>query len=111
MQNDIIEIIQPTPQPKTKYCKLVTKLFELFLCCFIYIAFATVFYLYDLFVALSVFALTYIFMGIIRSKMRTLSIPISQLELTYTDKAIAKWYVMKYICYESEDKNKNLPSV
>jgi hypothetical protein len=59
-----------------------------------------IWYFYDFFIALLSLVLTFIIMGIIRSKLRNAVIPFNQREYQYNDKAIADWYVAKELCYE-----------
>jgi len=68
-------------------------------------------YNYDLFVSFISLGLTYLVIGIIRSKLRTLSIPPHQLEYNYNDMAIATWFAAKRLCYEEiyQNGSKNPP--
>ena len=106
--DDYLELIQPTPTLRTKPCKLLAKGIASLLRFGSYIAALFVWWQVDFFFAVVALALAYIFTGIIRSKMRTLSIPLNQLEYNYNDDAIAAWYSAKRLCSENSHKT---PSV
>lgn len=99
MNVDFIEQIEPTPKLRSKKCKLAAFALRIFL------QFATVFtallmwWLYDYFVAIAALLLTFVVVGIIRSKLRNSVIPPSQREYQYNDKGIADWFVAKEICF------------
>lgn len=98
MQNDIIEMMEPTPKLKSKKCKFVSYLIWVFLKFTTYIVTAISWYIYDYFIAFFVLILSFIVMGIIRSKLRNIAIPQKQQEYQYNDKGIADWYSAKEIC-------------
>ena len=105
MENDdYIELIEPTPKLKTKRCQLLAKSIALALFSAPYIAAFLLWYIYDFFIGIVAFGFTYLIVGIVRSKLRTLSIPPHQLEYNYTDLAIATWYAAKQLCYEKIDE-------
>ncbi|MCX6051785.1 MAG: hypothetical protein NTZ60_04660 [Campylobacterales bacterium] len=106
MPTDYINLIEPTPILRTKKCKIISFLLKIFL------QFTTVatsliaWYLYDYFIALLTLVLTFIIMGIIRSKMRNSVIPPSQREFQYNDEGIADWFSARELCFETmENKN------
>jgi len=99
MSNDFIDMIEPTPELKSKKCKLISVCIWIFLQFSIYITGLTSWYLYDYFIAISTIVLWFILIGIIRSKLRNSSIPFGQREYFYNDKDIAKWYTAKNLCY------------
>ncbi len=113
MQNstDYIELIEPTPTLTTRKCKLLAKSIAAVLWTTPWLAALTGWYCYDLFTGIVILGITYLIIGIIRSKLRTSSIPPHQLEYNYTDTAIAVWFTAKRLCYEEIDKksSKNLP--
>ena len=105
MPTDYINLIEPTPILRTKKCKFISFLLKIFL------QFTTVatsliaWYLYDYFIALLTLVLTFIIMGIIRSKMRNSVIPPTQREFQYNDEGIADWFTARELCFEpKEDK-------
>ena len=104
-QDDYIELIQPTPKLQTKKCKIVAKAIALVLRFSSFAVAIFVWWQVDLFFALVALAIAYLLTGIARSKMRTLSIPHTQLEYNYTDEAIATWYSAKRLCYENFQNN------
>jgi len=100
VQEEFIEQIEPTPVLGSKKCRYAALALKLFLQYATILAAFTAWYLYDLFIALSALILTFIVMGIVRSKMRNSAIPFSQREHYYSDKEIADWYMAKVICHE-----------
>ena len=112
MQNDdFIELIEPTPKLKTKRCKLLAKSITLVLLLAPIFSAFLLWYEFDLFIGVVGFGIAYLIVGIIRSKLRTLSIPPHQLEYNYSDSTIATWFAAKRLCYEEIDQNspKNFP--
>lgn len=100
MDNNYIDMPDSPPTLSTLKCKFFAYVLQLF---FQYGALAisiTIWYMYDFFIALLVLVLSYIIVGIIRSKIRNSIVPITQRELQYTDREIAVWFVAKEICYE-----------
>jgi len=103
MQTDFILEIKPTPVLKTKKCKLISLILKLFLQFSSYAIALLSWYLYDYFIAIAGFLLSFIIMGIIRSKLRNSVIPKQQQEYNYNDKAIADWFTAKELCIEIEE--------
>jgi hypothetical protein len=108
MHDQTIHLLEPTPTLHSKKCKLLALLLQLFLQYTTLVATALIWYLYDIVFALLGAVLLFIIMGIIRSKLRNISIPLNQREYQYNDEGIAKWYVAKELCYE-EMQNKSHP--
>ena len=109
MKNDtILELIQPTPTLYSKKCKILTKLLSYTLSYFHYVFALLIWYMYDYFFAISALLLSFIVMGIVRSKLRNLSIPLKQQEYQYSDSAIATWFMARVICLESQNNQKDL---
>ena len=104
MQTDFIELIEPTPILRTKKCKLISFLVRMFLQYTTFIAALLAWYIYDYFIAIAVLLLSFIIMGIIRSKIRNAVIPSKQKEYQYNDEGIANWYVSRELCIELEDE-------
>jgi len=104
MQKEYIELIQPTPKLHSKKCKLFSFILRLFLQFTTFIAPIIAWYFYDYFIAILTLVLSFIVMGIIRSKIRNSVIPISQREYQYNDQGIADWFVAKEICYDELEK-------
>ena len=100
MQDDFIEMIEATPEPKLKKCKLISLLLKIFLQATSTITALVALYFYDYFIAGATFLLAFIIMGIVRSKIRNSVIPLLQREHQYNDKDIADWYTAKELCIE-----------
>jgi len=106
MQNNFIDMIEPTPKIYSKKCKFISLLLRIFL------EFSTIFitlltwYVYDYFIAFFTMILNFIIIGIIRAKLRNNVIPIKQREYQYNDKGIADWYTAKELCIEFNFQNK-----
>lgn len=99
MLNDFIEMIEPTPKLKSQKCKFMAFLIWVFLQYSIYAVMALTWYLYDFFISFFALVLSFIVVGIIRSKLRNSAIPVSQREYHYNDKGIAAWYTSKELCF------------
>jgi hypothetical protein len=100
MSNDFIDMIEPTPKLHSKKCRIIAFCIEILLKYSIYAVMALVWYKYDFFISLFALMLSFIIVGIIRSKLRNSAIPPSQREYHYNDKGIAAWYTAKEICYD-----------
>ncbi len=100
MQNDFIDMIEPTPKLYSKKCKLISLAMRIFLGYFIYAIGIAVWYFYDYFIAIGTFLLSFIVMGIVRSKLRNSVIPPKQREYQYNDQGIADWYTAKELCFD-----------
>ena len=102
MQADYIELIEPTPKLKAKRCRLIALTIRVFLQFTTFLITLISWYLYDYFIAISLAILSFIIMGIVRSKLRNSVIPPSQREYQYNDQGIADWYTAKEFCFEEE---------
>ncbi len=102
MQNDFIEMIEPTPKLNSKKCKLIALLLRVFLQFTTFIVSLLAWYLFDYFIAILTLVLSFIIIGIIRSKLRNAVIPLKQREYQYNDQGIADWYTAKELCYETQ---------
>jgi len=100
MKNDYIDLIQPTPTLTSKKCRFTAFIIRVLL------QFSTVtmtliaWILYDYFIAGATLLISFLIVGIVRSKMRNSVIPLHQREYTYSDDAIAKWFCAKELCIE-----------
>ncbi|RLF03703.1 MAG: hypothetical protein DRJ64_08020 [Thermoprotei archaeon] len=103
MQNDFIEMIEPTPKLNSKKCKLIALLLRVFLQFTTFIVSLLAWYLFDYFIAILTLVLSFIIIGIIRSKLRNAVIPLKQREYQYNDQGIADWYTAKELCYETQN--------
>lgn len=96
MENNTINLIEPTPEPQSTLCKIAVTLIDYALRFGSLIIALIVWYRYDYFYGGAALLISYLLIGIVRSKLRTMSIPFSQLEYDYSDKAIAKWFVYRH---------------
>jgi ABC-type multidrug transport system fused ATPase/permease subunit len=101
MNDEILEMLDPTPKLKSKKCRFFSLLLRLFLQFGIYMVAFLVWYFYDYFIAIASLMASFIVMGIIRSKIRNAVIPLKQTEHIYSDKEIADWFVSKEFCLDA----------
>ncbi len=102
MQSDFTNMIEPTPILKSKKCRFLAMILTVALSCGVYIVAIFSFYSFKPLIALFITIFGFIASGIIRSKLRNSSIPQSQQELAYNDKAIATWFVAKELCFGTD---------
>jgi len=102
MQTDFINMIEPTPELHSKRCRAIAFTIRMFLQYTTVVSALITWYFYDYFIALAIFLLSFIIMGIIRSKLRNSSIPPSQREYHYNDKGIADWYTYTEFCFDEK---------
>jgi len=98
MENDYIDLKEPTPILHSKKCKYIAFGIKLLLQ---YLSIITAFmawYLYDYFIAGATLLITFLIVGIVRAKIRNSVIPLHQMEYHYTDKEIANWFTEKEFC-------------
>jgi len=108
MQTEFIYLLEPTPKLHSKKCKLLSFFIRIFLQFASSLIFLAAWFFYDFFLAILSLVLTFIIMGIVRSKLRNSVIPLNQREYQYNDKAIADWYAAKELCYE---ENRETPTL
>jgi hypothetical protein len=102
MNEEYINLIEPTPKLHSKKCRFIALSIRIFLQYAIYLFALLIWYFYDYFIAGAAFLLGFIIIGIIRSKLRNSVIPSTQREYHYSDAAIADWYSAKIICLGEE---------
>lgn len=95
---DQIIHIAELPSLPTRKCRLMASIAGLALSYGNYLIAVIIFLNYDIFIAGGTLLLGFIIFGIISSKIRNLSIPLSNLEFSYTDKEIITWYFSRYVC-------------
>ncbi len=100
MQTDFINQIEPTPKLKTKKCQMISLLLRIFLQFTPYVVALVSWYYYDYFIAIGLFLLSFLVMGIIRARLRNSVIPKSQQEYNYNNQGIADWYTARELCIE-----------
>ncbi|PHS58018.1 MAG: hypothetical protein COB17_04410 [Sulfurimonas sp.] len=105
MNNDFIDMIESTPKLKSKKCKIISFILRIFLQFSIYIFTIISWYIYDYFIAFFTLILSFIIIGIIRSKLRNSVIPFKQREYHYNDKSISDWYTAMVLCIETTKKD------
>lgn len=97
MSEDFTPIIEPTPKLKSFTCKLIVYLMILGLYglpfVFGFIGWAN----YDMFIGFCFLCFGYLVNGVIHSKLRQLSIPLDQREISFSSFEIAKWFVARYL--------------
>lgn len=103
MQTDFIDQIEPTPKLHSKRCKIISFILRIFLQFTTFFTSLIIWYLYDYFIAILTLVLSFIIMGIIRSKIRNSVIPPNQREYQYNDQGIADWYTARELCIETEE--------
>jgi len=103
MKTDFIHERIPTPLFRTKKCKLLALVLQLFLQYTTYLVALIVWYFYDYFIALATLVLSFIIMGIIRSKLQNSAIPPKQREYHYNNQGIANWYISREFCFDEEE--------
>lgn len=109
MQNNYIDLVEPTPKLHSKKCRIISFLLRIFLQFSIYLITVIVWVISDFFIALLSLVLSFIIIGIVRSKIRNSVIPTKQREYQYNDQGIADWYTAKEICNdELEQKLESL---
>lgn len=102
MDNNFIDMLEPTPKLHSKKCKIISAIIWFFLKFSVYITTILAWYLYDFIIAFFLLILSFIIIGIVRSKLRNIAIPASQQEYQYNDKSIADWFTAKEICFEEK---------
>jgi hypothetical protein len=98
MQQDYIDTIESTPKLHSKKCKIIALSLRIFLQSFTIFSALLAWYFYDYFIAGATLLVSFIVMGIVRSKMKHGVIPLGQIEYYYDDKEIAVWYSAKVLC-------------
>ena len=108
MKVDFIEQIEPTPKLHSTKCKIVAMAVRIFLQFTTIIAGIIMWFLYDYFIAIATLILSFVIMGIVRSKLRNSVIPPKQREYQYSDKGIADWYSARELCFGFDNKEGKL---
>ena len=107
MHNDTIVLFEPIPALKSKGCRFVSFLLKLFLQYTVWVLPLGMWYRYDLFIAFLSLVLTFILMGILRSKLRNDAVPFNQREFHYNDTQIADWFLAKRVCFQAQATDEN----
>ena len=102
MPNNIIDMIEATPKFSSKRCKLISLGIRIFLQYTTFVVGLVVWYLSDYFIAIASLLLSFIIIGIIRSKISNSVIPPKQREYPYNDQGISDWLTAREFCYEED---------
>ena len=108
MKVDFIEQIEPTPKLYSTKCKIIAMLVRIFLQFTTIIVGIIMWFLYDYFIAIASLILSFVIMGIVRSKLRNSVIPPKQREYQYNDKGIADWYTARELCFGVDKKKEEV---
>lgn len=104
MKTDI-PLIEPTPEPSRAFCRFAAIALGYFLSYGTYMAALIVWLLYDWFYAVAALLAGFVILGIVRAKIRNISIPLQQQEYQYTDLAIAKWFIVRKTLCDFTNEN------
>ena len=97
-----MDIYTQTPKLIDTKCKILNTLLSWFLGYGAYIIALSIWWSYNWYFAISALLLSFILIGILRSKLLYSSIPKVQQELAYSDKDISSWYLYLYICPKAQ---------
>lgn len=89
--------IEPTPEVTEFKCKVIVYLIYFGLNFLPLVLGAYIWYVYNYLIAIGITLFLYLITGIISSKLRLMSIPPDQLERSFSNLEISKWYVSKNI--------------
>lgn len=90
--------IDPTPTLPSRQCRLMARVLGWALSYGNYLIALVVWWMADWFFAVGILLLGIIVFGILRSKLRNDSVPVTQREYSYDDYAIATWYMSRNHC-------------
>lgn len=91
------DTVENTPKPKSFTCKLLAIVLNIFLHVAPLIFGILGVSYFDWFIGFCFLALGYILIGFVQSKLRELSLPIDQLETTFSNYEISCWFVDRYL--------------
>lgn len=91
--------LDPTPTLPTRKCRFLARILGYAVQFGNYALAFIVLLETDWFIAIGILLLGFIVFGIVRSKLIQDSIPPSQREYSYSDYAIATWYLSKHTCF------------
>ncbi|MCK9257422.1 MAG: hypothetical protein M0P02_05050 [Sulfurospirillaceae bacterium] len=86
-------ILEPTPEPKGFVCKVLVVLVTIFLMAFPWILAIFTALKYHWSVGIGFWVFGYLVTGIISSKMRQISIPNDQKEISFSSNEISRWFI------------------
>ncbi|MHC3994129.1 hypothetical protein ACXWTF_04825 [Thiomicrolovo sp. ZZH C-3] len=94
MKTDI-PLLEPTPEPSRPLCRTAARLLGWLFSYGTYALALAIWFFYDWFYAIGALLFGFVAFGILRAKIRNISIPLNQQEYQYTDQAIAQWFVVR----------------
>lgn len=94
---DEIKTIEPTPCAKSFTCKLLVGLVSACLYLLAYVLALLGWFWYDFFIGFCFLCFGYLLNGIIHSKLRQLSVPNDQSEISFSSYELARWFVIRYL--------------
>ena len=98
INDEIIDTKMPIPVFTTRRCRFFALLMSTLLRFGSIIVAIIVAIRYDYFLAIAALLTSYIILGIVRSKIRDMVIPVKLQEFTYSDSDIAKLYLHQEVC-------------
>lgn len=99
MEDIVPDKIELTPIIKGKKCKLLLLLLYLFITYTPILTSIIIWYMYNFLIGFAFFLFFTLAIGIVISKLRLLSLPPNQREMSYSNMAVARWFLGKNICY------------
>ena len=99
MEEIVPDLIEQVPIVKGTKCKMILLLLYIFISYAPTMIGLVLWYMYDLFIAISFFLFFTLCMGVLISKMRLFSLPITQREMSYSNLQVAKWFINKNVFY------------
>ncbi len=99
MEEFVPDLIEPIPVIKGKKCKIFLFGLYIFITYTPFFASLLIWYMYGFLIGLSFFLLFTLLMGILISKLRVVSIPKIQRDMSYSNMEVARWYLDRNICF------------
>ncbi len=99
MEDIVPDKIELTPIIKGKKCKLLLLLLYLFITYTPILTSIIIWYMYNFLIGFAFFLFFTLAIGIVISKLRLLSLPPNQREMSYSNMAVVRWFLGKNICY------------
>ncbi|NOX15782.1 MAG: hypothetical protein GXP61_07130 [Epsilonproteobacteria bacterium] len=99
MEEIVPNRIELIPKIKGTKCKFYLLLLYIFITYTPMAASLLIWYEYNFLIGFAFFLFFTLAMGVVISKLRLLSLPPNQMEMSYSNMAIAKWFLDKNICY------------
>ena len=96
------EPIEPVPKPKSLTCKLTVYAITIALHVSPWLAGFWAWKKIDITVGAGIVLFGYIVVGVISSKMRQLSVPLDQREISFSTYELVCWFVSRYLFCEKE---------